>query len=62
MEILDKIQEITGEKFEDGEWEIGDEEVVVFNDAIMICSLTEEGYGVKIIAGEYDRRDTNLNL
>jgi len=59
---MSKIIDIMSERFNEGDWEIGDEEAIVLNDAVLILSLTETGPEVKILAGEYIKKDINLNL
>ena len=58
-EALKKIHEIRN--FE--EWEIGDEELFIFNDGAILIQLNEDReVQIKILAGECVHIDFNLNL
>ena len=56
---MKKINET--EKFE--KWESGDQQVYVFNDGVIIISLSEEREcNVNVIAGEPVKFDMDLNI
>ena len=45
------------------EWEVGDEELFVFNDGAILIELAEEReVNIKVLAGGYTHIDLNLNL
>lgn len=45
------------------EWEVGDEELFVFNDGAILIELAEEGeVKVRVLAGKCTHIDLNLNL
>jgi hypothetical protein len=60
--ILDEIMCKSMERFSDDKWEIGDQECIVYNDAVVILELKDHGPSVEIIAGEYIKVNKNTNL
>lgn len=56
------IEQFKAEYGEDAKLEDGDEFVVVFNDAVVIISLEDRCFGVKILAGKPYFVNHSLNL
>ena len=63
MGNLNEAFERIGEIRNFDEWEVGDEELFVFNDGAMLIELAEgREVKVRVLAGECTHIDLNLNL